>query len=104
MKIFRILFSNSSKIPRWFIFLFDMGLCALAYILAIFARFSMDLNMEYLYPSLTVLPIYFLVKGVTMSYFRLNAFVIRHTSVQDGLRIFYAMVGASFILFFVDSI
>jgi FlaA1/EpsC-like NDP-sugar epimerase len=81
-----------------------MGLCALAYILAIFARFSMDLNMEYLYPSLTVLPIYFLVKGVTMSYFRLNAFVIRHTSVQDGLRIFYAMVGASFILFFVDSI
>jgi FlaA1/EpsC-like NDP-sugar epimerase len=39
-----------------------------------------------------------------MSYFRLNAFVIRHTSVQDGLRIFYAMVGASFILFFVDSI
>jgi FlaA1/EpsC-like NDP-sugar epimerase len=104
MKIFRILFSNSSKIPRWFIFLFDMGLCALAYILAIFARFSMDLNMEYLYPSLTVLPIYFLVKGVTMSYFRLNAFIIRHTSVQDGLRIFYAMVGASFILFFVDSI
>ena len=104
MKIFRILFSNSSKIPRWFIFLFDMGLCALSYILAIFARFSMDLNFEYLYPSLTVLPIYFLVKGVTMSYFRLNAFVIRHTSVQDGLRIFYAMAGASFILFFVDSI
>jgi FlaA1/EpsC-like NDP-sugar epimerase len=104
MKIFRILFSNSSKIPRWFIFLFDMGLCALAYILAIFARFSLDLNIEYLYPSLTVLPIYFLVKGVTMSYFRLNAFVIRHTSVQDGLRIFYAMVGASFILFFVDSV
>ena len=64
----------------------------------------MDLNFEYLYPSLTVLPIYFLVKGVTMSYFRLNAFVIRHTSVQDGLRIFYAMAGASFILFFVDSI
>lgn len=81
-----------------------MGLCALSYILAIFARFSMDLNFEYLYPSLTVLPIYFLVKGVTMSYFRLNAFVIRHTSVQDGLRIFYAMAGASFILFFVDSI
>lgn len=104
MKIFRILFSNSSKIPRWFIFLFDMGLCVLAYILAIFARFSLDLNIEYLYPSLTVLPIYFLVKGVTMSYFRLNAFVIRHTSVQDGLRIFYAMVGASFILFFVDSV
>lgn len=104
MKIFRILFSKSSKIPRWFIFLFDMGLCALSYILAIFARFSMDLNFEYLYPSLTVLPIYFLVKGVTMSYFRLNAFVIRHTSVQDGLRIFYAMAGASFILFFVDSI
>ncbi|MFY8022335.1 MAG: polysaccharide biosynthesis protein, partial [Bacteroidia bacterium] len=36
--------------------------------------------------------------------FRLNAFVIRHTSVQDGLRIFYAMAGASFIMFFVDSI
>ncbi|MFY8021943.1 MAG: hypothetical protein ACOVP1_12125, partial [Bacteroidia bacterium] len=68
MKIFRILFSNSSKIPRWFIFLFDMGLCALSYILAIFARFSMDLNFEYLYPSLTVLPIYFLVKEIPTFY------------------------------------
>ncbi|MCA0426837.1 MAG: polysaccharide biosynthesis protein [Bacteroidetes bacterium] len=104
MKFFKLLFSNSGKIPRWTIFVFDLGLCAVAYLLSLFAKFSLDLGQEFLKPALMVLPVYLAVKGISISYFRLHAFVIRHTSVQDGLRIFYAMVASSVILFFIDSL
>jgi len=103
MKFLKILFSKSNQIPRWFIFLFDIGLCGVAYILAVFFRFSLDFNSKFLYESLRVIPIILLVKGISIGYFRLHASIIRHTSVQDGLKIFYTSLIASLILFVIDS-
>ena len=104
MKLLKLLFTKSSKVPRWFIFVFDLGLCSLAYILAVFTRFSIDFNTNLFFSAMSVLPILLLVKGVTISYFKLQAFVIRHTSVQDGVRIFYAMISALFVLLLVDTV
>jgi FlaA1/EpsC-like NDP-sugar epimerase len=104
MKLLQLLFSRSSQVPRWFILLFDIGLCTVAYILAIFARFSLGLPSSFLYNALSALPIVLLVKGINISYFRLHSFVIRHTSVQDGLRIFYAMGSGLVFLFVIDAI
>lgn len=104
MKLLQTLFNKSSQVPRWFILLFDIGLCAIAYILAVVARFSLGMQGDMMRQALVAIPIVLLVKGVAISYFRLHSFVIRHTSVQDGLRIFYAM-GLSFLaLFMIDAV
>jgi FlaA1/EpsC-like NDP-sugar epimerase len=104
MRFLQYLFDKSAQVPRWFILLFDIGLCAIAYILAIVARYSMGLPPEFFYTALSAMPIALLVKGVTISYFRLHSFVIRHTSVQDGLRIFYATGTAFLFLFIIDAV
>ena len=104
MKLLKLLFTKSNQIPRWFIFLFDLGLCSLAYVLAVFTRYVMDFNANLFYGAVSAIPILLLVKGVTISYFRLQAFVIRHTSVQDGVRIFYAMGLAFLCLFGIDAL
>jgi FlaA1/EpsC-like NDP-sugar epimerase len=104
MKLIQYLFDKSAQVPRWFILLFDIGLCGIAYIMAIVARYSMGLPAEFFYTALAAMPIALLVKGVTISYFRLHSFVIRHTSVQDGLRIFYATGTAFLFLFIIDAI
>ncbi|OYU95739.1 MAG: polysaccharide biosynthesis protein [Bacteroidetes bacterium B1(2017)] len=104
MKFLQLLFSKSSQVPRWFILLFDIGLCAVAYILAVLTRFTLGIETNHIYDSLGAIPIVLLVKGVNISYFRLHSFVIRHTSVQDGLRIFYAMGVSLGFLFVIDAV
>jgi FlaA1/EpsC-like NDP-sugar epimerase len=103
MNLLRLLFNKSSQVPRWFILLFDIGLCAVAYLLAVLTRYSLSFELGQFNIALTAIPIFLLVKGVTISYFRLHSFVIRHTSVQDGLRIFYAMAASFLFLFIIDS-
>lgn len=104
MKFLQLLFAKSSQVPRWFILLFDLGLCALAYILAIVTRLSFGTGSDFLFESLSAIPIILLVKGISISYFRLHNFVLRHTSVQDAFRIFYAMSISLVLLFLADAI
>jgi len=51
-----------------------------------------------------LIPIYIIIKGLTIGYFRLHTFIIRHTSVQDGLRIFYAMSTSAILIWLSDIV
>ena len=87
MKYIRLLFSISSNVPRWLIFMFDIFICTVSFILAVVLRYSFKLQETNLNSIVTVLPIVIAVKALFMIYFRLYAGIIRHTSVQDGLKI-----------------
>lgn len=104
MRLLLLLFSRSNQIPRWFILLFDVGLCAIAYVAAVVTRYSLGVPDTFFYAALSVIPIVLLVKLITIYSFRLHNFVLRHTSVQDGLRIFLSMFVAFLVLFIVDSV
>lgn len=105
MEFLKYIFTKSSKIPRWVIFLFDISLCIIGYILSLFTRFSFypvsDVSFH-IGMALQILPLYIFIKGITIGYFRLHTFIIRHTSVQDGLRIFYAMSTSSVLILVSD--
>jgi len=103
MRLLNYLFSKSNQIPRWFILIFDVALCAMAYVLAVVIRFSLGVPDTFLYASLSVIPVVVLVKLISIYSFSLHNFVLRHTSVQDGLRIFIAMFTAYLLLFMVDA-
>ncbi|MFZ4798342.1 MAG: polysaccharide biosynthesis protein [Bacteroidia bacterium] len=102
MKYLRILFTLSSNIPRWIIFLFDLGICAFAFVLAVILRYSFHLNDSTFTTIITVLPIVLMVKAIFMMYFRLYSGIIRHTSVQDGINVLYTTVFSSIGLFAIS--
>ncbi|MCG9881818.1 MAG: polysaccharide biosynthesis protein [Bacteroidia bacterium] len=104
MRLLHLLFSKSNQIPRWFILLFDVGLCAIAYVTAVVTRYSLGVPESFFYTALSVIPVVLAVKLITIYAFKLHNFVLRHTSVQDALRIFTSMLTAFFILFFIDSV
>lgn len=89
MNYLRIIFSNSSNIPRWLIFAFDIGICAFAFVFSVLLRFSLRIDDRTLELIITAIPAVLLSKAVFMVYFRLYTGIIRHTSVQDGIKILY---------------
>ena len=107
MKFLRLLFTFSSNFPRWLIFLFDLGICAVSFVLAVVLRFSFIVDEHTLNNIVTVLPLVIVVKSLFMMYFRSYAGIIRHTSVQDGTKIlnttFFSGIGLFLITLFYKS-
>ncbi len=102
MKYIRLLFSISSNVPRWLIFIFDIFICTVSFILAVVLRYSFKLQETNLNSIVTVLPIVIAVKALFMIYFRLYAGIIRHTSVQDGLKIATTIFFSNLGLFLIS--
>ncbi len=90
MKYIRLLFAVSSNVPRWVIFIFDLVICTISFVLAVVLRFSFQFNNTNYMTIIMVLPIVLLIKSVFMMYFRLYSGIIRHTSAQDGLNVLYS--------------
>ena len=107
MKYIRLLFAVSSNVPRWVIFIFDLVICTISFVLAVVLRFSFQFNNTNYMTIIMVLPIVLLIKSVFMMYFRLYSGIIRHTSAQDGLNVLYSSllstVGMIFISLFYKS-
>ena len=107
MKYIRLLFAVSSNVPRWVIFIFDIVICTISFVLAVVLLFSFQFNNTNYITIIMVLPIVLLIKSVFMMYFRLYSGIIRHTSAQDGLNVLYSSllstVGMIFISLFYKS-
>jgi FlaA1/EpsC-like NDP-sugar epimerase len=103
MKYLRLLFTISSNIPRWLIFLFDLGICASSFVLAVVLRYSFKLNDSTFTNIIAVIPLILLVKSLFMIYFRLYSGIIRHTSVQDGIRILYTTLFSSLGIYVISA-
>ena len=107
MKYIRLLFAVSSNVPRWVIFIFDIVICTISFVLAVVLRFSFQFNNTNYITIIMVLPIVLLIKSVFMMHFRLYSGIIRHTSAQDGLNVLYSSllstVGMIFISLFYKS-
>ncbi len=87
-KIFQI---NSERfLARWIIFIFDVCMVMLAYILASFTRHNFDLDIlisQFQPARLGWVAIFY---SVAFIYFKSYSGVIRHTSLKDGVQMFKA--------------
>ena len=93
------------NLPRWFILLIDVWICAFALTLAFVLRFdfetipetdSSNLPKDYL----IVLVIRFLSFAVSRTY----KGVVRYTSTRDTTRIFLVIVSGSLLIYFLNLI
>jgi FlaA1/EpsC-like NDP-sugar epimerase len=89
--LIKTLFPPSSVIPRWVIFLIDIAICVVSYTLATLLRFNFSINESL--PEILFFPIPFvlLARAVFMMQFRIYAGIIRHTSLEDAIRILYTV-------------
>lgn len=101
MKFLAYIFSRKASLPRWFVYIVDVGICAVAYLATIVLKFSFDFNSNALMWGLKSLPFVLIIKSVFIYYYKLYAGVLRHTSLHDGLNILYSMSlsGASMLMF-----
>lgn len=92
------LIKNKPTVPRWIIFVLDLGICAFSLFYAYLLRFNMDFDAVkysgYIIPILivTVLNIIF------FRLFRTSEGIIRLSSAQEGLRCVSAVFCSSLIL------
>ena len=95
MSILRSLFPKTSSIPRWVVLIIDMFICSFSYSFATILRFNFHFNFQIVLAVLYTLPIILVTRLVFMLYFRIYAGIIRHTSLQDALRVFYTITFSS---------
>lgn len=103
MSFLKKIFPATNSIPRWVIFFIDLSICAFSFIAATLLRFNFFIDDRFSYDYLQPLPLVLGFRVLLMVYFRVYAGIIRHTSVQDALRVFYT-VSISTILLVIANI
>ncbi|MES2559919.1 MAG: nucleoside-diphosphate sugar epimerase/dehydratase [Bacteroidota bacterium] len=101
-QFFKTLFPSSSTAPRWVIFTVDVAICAISFVFATLLRFNFFYNDPFLIELFYPLPLVLAVRIGFMVYFRLYAGIIRYTSLQDAVRLFYTLSFSSILLGFIN--
>ncbi len=98
------MFKKINIVPRWIIFIIDLGVCCLALIFAYLIRVNLSfesINIKDLSGNLLIL---ILINSIVFINFRTYAGIIRYTGVQDALRICYAITMTTCVLFFISLV
>ena len=98
------MFKKINIVPRWIIFLIDSGICAFAMIFAHLVRYNLSFESiggQALSGNLLIL---LLINSIVFVNFRTYAGIIRYTGIQDALRICYAILMTTSVLFFIGLV
>ncbi|MES2445775.1 MAG: nucleoside-diphosphate sugar epimerase/dehydratase [Bacteroidota bacterium] len=96
------MFTKINIVPRWIIFLLDLGVCLASLIIGYFLKFNFDFsNLDFVDFSRNIL-ILTLINIVVFFNVKTYAGIIRYTSAQDTFRILFAVLISNGIFFFVN--
>ncbi|MBB2145891.1 SDR family NAD(P)-dependent oxidoreductase [Pedobacter sp. LMG 31464] len=98
------MFSQINIVPRWIIFLLDLGICLLSLAIAYFLKFNFDLsglNFTEFSRNLLILSAINIVVFLNVKTY---SGIIRYTSAQDTFRILFAVIASNGIFFFINVI
>ncbi len=98
------MFKKINIVPRWIIFLIDILICACSLVFAYLIRYNLSMapiNMRDLSGNILILV---LINSIVFLNIRTYAGIIRYTGLQDALRICYAILMTSFVLFIISLV
>ena len=96
--LFYKLIKNRPTVPRWIIFVLDLGICALALFFAYFLRFNLDFDKVIHAGYLTPILIITALNAIFFRIFRTYEGIIRLSSAQEGVRCVSAVFCSSLVL------
>lgn len=98
------MFKKINIVPRWIIFLIDNAICAFAMLFAHLIRYNLTIeaiDVQILSGNILILT---LINSIVFINFRTYAGIIRYTGIQDALRICYAILMTTSVLFFIGLV
>jgi FlaA1/EpsC-like NDP-sugar epimerase len=96
------LFTKINIVPRWIIFILDLGVCLLSLIIAYFLKFNLDLSeLSFVEVSRNIL-ILTIINCIVFFNVKTYSGIIRYTSAQDTFRILFAVLISNGIFFFLN--
>ena len=104
MGLLRFLFPRTSSIPRWVVLFIDVIICGFSYFIAAVLRYNFNLHISVITALFYTLPFVLVLRFVFFVYFRIYAGIIRHTSLQDAIRVFYTITFSSITIAVVNFI
>jgi FlaA1/EpsC-like NDP-sugar epimerase len=102
--LLKTLFPHASTMPRWVIFLIDVTICGGSFVLAALLRFNFLINDSFTYNLLLALPAVLIPRIIFMIQFRIYAGIIRHTTLEDAIRVFYTVFFSTSLIVIVNAI
>ncbi len=103
MSILYSILPRTGNAPRWLIFAIDVALCIASYIAAVFLRFNFFIGEPFHFTYFYPLPFVLAIRILLMLYFRIYAGIIRHTSVQDAIRVFYTITFSTILITVINA-
>jgi FlaA1/EpsC-like NDP-sugar epimerase len=98
------MFKKIDIVPRWIIFIIDLLICSFTLVFAYLIRYNLSveaINIRDLSGNMIILA---LINSIVFINFRTYAGIIRYTGLQDALRICYAILLSTFVLFFISLV
>lgn len=98
------MFKKINIVPRWIIFLIDNAICAFAMLFAHLIRYNLAIeaiDVQILSGNILILT---LINSIVFINFRTYAGIIRYRGIQDALRICYAILMTTSVLFFIGLV
>lgn len=98
------MFKKINIVPRWIIFVIDNAICAFAMLFAHLIRYNLAIeaiDLQILSGNILILT---LINSIVFINFRTYAGIIRYTGIQDALRICYAILMTTSVLFFIGLV
>lgn len=98
------MFKKINIVPRWIIFLIDLSICAFSLFFSYLIRYNLFLDAVSIKDMSGSILILVLINSIVFINFRTYAGIIRYTGVQDALRICYAILMTTSVLFFINLV
>ncbi len=96
------MFKNSSIIPKWVVYLFDLLICYFTFIFSYYLKNGFSLNGFDLHTNSGAILLWLSVLGISFIAFRTYSGIVRYTGLQDLLKILYAVLTAIAVLFIIS--
>lgn len=90
--------------PRWVILTIDVFIVSLGVFLAYLLRFNFSIGLKEFEKLPWVIALYVGIRGFTFRAFRTYSGVVRHTSIEDSKKLFFANASGSLLIFFVSGL
>ncbi len=91
MEFLKRIFPETSALPRWVIFFIDVTICAVSFVFATFLRYNFFIETAFSIDYLRPLPLVLAVRAIFMVFFHLSSGIVRHTTIQDAIRVIYTV-------------
>jgi FlaA1/EpsC-like NDP-sugar epimerase len=100
----KFMFKNFSIVPRWVIFLIDIGATLFSFLLAIAIRQNLTLIGTDWAHVINSIGLLLIINTLVFNAIKTYSGIVRYTGLQDAIRIAVSILASSVMLFLINTV